>query len=122
INFGGTAVDVAALHLGWPWPHRQHRQVEDIAPLLARLSTTSILAGDLNAVWWSQSARMISAAGDLRSLGNIGPTWLFGSAPDVLRRYAGLPIDNLFVKGRVIPTDTRRLSTTGSDHLPVLLE
>lgn len=122
VSFGGTAVDIAALHLGWPWPQRQHREVENTAPVLARLSGSSILAGDLNAVWWSQTARMIAAAGDLRSLGNVGPTWLFGFAPDFLRRYAGLPIDNVFVKGRVVPTATRRLLTTGSDHLPVLLE
>jgi len=123
VNFGGAAIDVAAIHLGWPWPHPQHRQVEGLVPVLSsKLSSSAILAGDLNAVWWSQTARMLSAAGELKSLGNIGPTWLVGPAPDFLRRYAGLPIDNLFVKGRVVPIATQRLPTTGSDHLPVLLE
>lgn len=123
INFGGTAIDVAAIHLGWPWPHPQHRQVEGMLPILStELSSSAILAGDLNAVWWSQTARLLSTAGELKSLGNIGPTWLASPAPDFLRRYAGLPIDNLFVKGRVVPTATIRLPSSGSDHLPVLLE
>lgn len=122
INFGGAAVDIAAIHLGWPWPYRQQDQLKGMEPILAQLSSSTILAGDLNATWWSQTARTISTAGDLKSLGNIGPTWLVGFAPDFLRRYAGLPIDNLFVKGRVVPTSTHRLPTTGSDHLPVLME
>lgn len=123
VSFGGAAIDIAAIHLGWPWPQGQHRQVQGIEPILAeQLSSSAILAGDLNAVWWSQTARRLGAAGELRSLGNVGPTWLFGGAPDFLRRYAGLPIDNLFVKGRVVPTGTIRLPTTGSDHLPILME
>jgi len=123
VTFGGAAVDVGAIHLGWPWPHGQHWHVERLEPMLsAKLGSSAILAGDLNAVWWSQTARMIATAADLKSLGNIGPTWLVGGAPDFLRRYIGLPIDNLFVKGRVIPASIKRLPTTGSDHLPVLLE
>lgn len=123
IIFGGAAIDIGAIHLGWPWPYGQHRHVQRMDPLLkSRLGSSAILAGDLNAVWWSHTARMIASAGELKSLGNIGPTWFFRGAPDVLRRNVGLPIDNLFVKGRVVPVSVKRLPTTGSDHLPVLLE
>lgn len=123
VNFSGSAVDIGAIHLGWPWPHGQHWHAGRIEPILkSRLGSSAILAGDLNAVWWSHTARMIANAGELKSLGNIGPTWLFRGAPDFLRRYAGLPIDNLFFKGRVVPASVKRLPTTGSDHLPVLLE
>lgn len=124
VNFGGAAVDIGAIHLGWPWPHAQHWHVRKIlAPIIQeKLPSSAILAGDLNAVWWSHTVRMLAAAGDLKPLGNIGPTWFIRSAPDVVRRYAGLPIDNIFVKGRVVPVSVTRLESVGSDHLPLLFE
>ncbi|WP_246727687.1 endonuclease/exonuclease/phosphatase family protein [Chelativorans sp. Marseille-P2723] len=122
VNIAGSAVDIAALHLGWPWPFDRRQQMSRISPVLNKLGTTAILAGDLNSAPWSARARQIASAGGLKVLGNVGPTWLFRQVPDFLRRTVGLPIDNLFVKGRVVPLDTRRLPDAGSDHLPVLLE
>lgn len=122
VMLGGNAVDVAALHLGWPWPFGQHWQATAIAPELARMSGPAILAGDLNAAPWSVTAQRLAAAGDFSLLGPLGPSWLAQPAPDFLRRTVGLPIDNIFVKGRVIPVRTSRLEGVGSDHLPVLLE
>lgn len=122
VNFGGTAVDIAALHLGWPWPYDRRQQMRDVAPPLERLGSASILAGDLNSAPWSARARQIARAGKLTVLGDIGPTWLLLPLPDLLRRTAGLPLDNVFVKGGVVPIATRRLEDTGSDHLPVLVE
>ncbi|WP_163271700.1 endonuclease/exonuclease/phosphatase family protein [Chelativorans alearense] len=122
VNFGGAAVDIAAIHLGWPWPFEQAWQIDDVVPVLERLSSSAIAVGDLNAAPWSLTARRVAAAGGLTSAGNLGPTWLVRSAPDLLRRFAGLPIDNVFTKGRVVPIATRRLESVGSDHLPVLLE
>ncbi|MDZ5698334.1 endonuclease/exonuclease/phosphatase family protein [Chelativorans sp. M5D2P16] len=122
VNFGGTAVDVAALHLGWPWPFEQPWQIPRVSAALQQLSETAILAGDLNAVPWSITARRIAAAGGLARLEAIGPSWLARPLPNALRRTVGLPIDNILVKGRLVPLDTRRLDDVGSDHLPVLLE
>jgi endonuclease/exonuclease/phosphatase (EEP) superfamily protein YafD len=53
---------------------------------------------------------------------SAGPTWIHRTLPDVLRRYAGLPIDQVFSKGGVTILSSARMEDTGSDHLPVLVE
>ncbi|WP_274424823.1 endonuclease/exonuclease/phosphatase family protein [Chelativorans sp. YIM 93263] len=122
VKFGGTAIDIAALHLGWPWPFEQPWQIRHVEPPLTRLGGTAILGGDLNAVPWSAIARRVATAGGLTPIGDIGPTWLARPLPNALRRNVGLPIDNVFVKGGIVPLRTERLRQVGSDHLPVLLE
>ena len=52
----------------------------------------------------------------------IGPSWLDRRLPDVLRPYAGLPIDQVFAKGDVAILSAKTLEAVGSDHLPVLVE
>lgn len=122
VDFGGETIDVATLHLGWPWPFEQPWQLPHVEPTLAQLGDTAIIAGDLNAVPWSQTARRISQATGARILRGIGPTWLDYALPDALRPLIGLPIDNVLVKGGVIPLSVHTLDEAGSDHLPVLLE
>lgn len=122
VNFGGTAVDIAALHMGWPWPFEQPWQVPRTLPFLQKLGATAILAGDFNAVPWSATAEKIAAAGGLAVTHDIGPTWLAFPMPDFLRRTVGLPIDNILVKGGIVNLSTKRLENVGSDHLPVLVE
>ncbi len=122
IDFSGRIAEIAALHLGWPWPFEQPWQIPHLVGPLSRLGDTAMLAGDLNSAPWSHSVRRIAAAGDLRVLRGIGPTWLVGAMPDFVRRSIGLPIDNVMVKGGVVPLALRRLDDVSSDHLPVLLQ
>ncbi|WP_100213173.1 endonuclease/exonuclease/phosphatase family protein [Nitratireductor aquibiodomus] len=122
VRLGADAVEIGTLHLGWPWPFEQHRQVGRVAPVLERLPDTAILAGDLNATPWSVTAHRVAAAGRLDLLPGVGPTWMKPIVPESLRRLVGLPIDNLFTKGRIVPFSVERLEDVGSDHLPVLLE
>jgi endonuclease/exonuclease/phosphatase (EEP) superfamily protein YafD len=122
INFGGQAVDVAALHLGWPWPYRQWAQVDDLAAALSTLSDTAILAGDFNAAGWSTAVRRVAEAGGLTALQSIGPTWLHRKLPKALRPWIGLPIDQVLVKGELIVHSAKTQDDVGSDHLPVLVE
>ncbi|MCR4267454.1 endonuclease/exonuclease/phosphatase family protein [Nitratireductor sp. ZSWI3] len=122
VNFGGTFVDVAALHLGWPWPYEQKDQVQRVIPAVRQLGKTAILAGDLNAAPWSATARRLEAAGQMRIIAGIGATWFAPSFPTSIRRIAGLPIDNIFTKGGIVPISVRRMEDAGSDHLPVLFE
>lgn len=120
-DFGGRPLDIAAMHLHWPWPFDQAEQVAGIAADLAGLPETVLLAGDLNATPWSAAAERIAQAGGFRQVGPIGPTWLFQPMPDFLR-FAGLPIDQVFAKGGVRVHSAKRLEPVGSDHLPVLVE
>jgi endonuclease/exonuclease/phosphatase (EEP) superfamily protein YafD len=122
VDFGGIPVDVAAIHLSWPWPKEQNWQIGELAQPLAALGETAIMAGDCNAVPWSAAARRVARLGGLTLMPSAGPTWIHRTLPDFLRRYAGLPIDQVFSKGGVTILSSSRLEDTGSDHLPVLVE
>ncbi|MFN3549568.1 MAG: endonuclease/exonuclease/phosphatase family protein [Mesorhizobium sp.] len=122
VDFGGHPVEIASLHLLWPWPFPQPEQVRELLPTLAALGDRALLAGDFNAVDWSASVRSIETAGGFTAKPRLGPTWLVRSAPDALRRWAGLPIDHVLAKPGVALLDARRLDGVGSDHLPVLVD
>jgi endonuclease/exonuclease/phosphatase (EEP) superfamily protein YafD len=122
VDFGGRVLQVAALHLGWPWPFGQSRQLDRAERDLSALGKTTLLAGDLNAATWSATVRRIERDGALTHVAGIGPTWLDRRAPDMLRPYIGLPIDQVFSKGEIAILSARTLESVGSDHLPVLVE
>jgi endonuclease/exonuclease/phosphatase (EEP) superfamily protein YafD len=122
VDFGGRDLDVAALHLHWPWPFRQAAQLDAQKPALAGLGNTTLLAGDLNATTWSAAVRRVEADGGLSHVDGIGPTWLDRRFPNALRPYAGLPIDQIFSKGEIAILSARTLDAVGSDHLPILVE
>lgn len=122
VDFGGRWVDVAAVHLHWPWPFHQPDQIAGFAPRLADLGRSAILAGDLNAATWSAAAGTIAGAAGAAVVQGIGPTWLPMELPAALIDYVGLPIDNVFAKGDVRIVSARRLERVGSDHLPILVE
>jgi endonuclease/exonuclease/phosphatase (EEP) superfamily protein YafD len=122
VDFDGQEVTVAAVHLGWPWPHPQYRQIDAVAPLLGALTGTVILAGDFNAAGWSVAASRLAKAGGLTLAPSIGPSWLFSSLPKALRPWIGLPIDHVFAKGNVVIHSAKVQADAGSDHLPVLVE
>jgi endonuclease/exonuclease/phosphatase (EEP) superfamily protein YafD len=121
IDFGGRPVEVAALHLGWPWPYEQSWQIANVAPRLARLGDTALLAGDMNAAPWSAAVSRVAQAGGLTLTPSPGATWLSRRLPDWFRSF-GLPIDQIFSKGDVQVNFVRTLEDSGSDHRPVLVE
>jgi endonuclease/exonuclease/phosphatase (EEP) superfamily protein YafD len=121
VDFGGTTVDVAALHLAWPWPFEQDWQIGNLGAPLAGIGVDAIMAGDCNAAPWSAAVRRIAKAGGLTLMPSVGPTWLHRKMPDLLR-FAGLPIDQVFSKGDIRIHAAKRMEDTGSDHLPVLVE
>ena len=122
VDFGGIGVDVAAIHLSWPWPREQYWQIGELTQSLSSLGETAIMAGDCNAVPWSAAVRRVASLGGLTVMPSAGPTWIYIKLPDFLRRFAGLPIDQVFSKGAVMVHSATRLEDTGSDHLPVLVE
>ncbi|TGQ46780.1 AP endonuclease [Mesorhizobium sp. M00.F.Ca.ET.216.01.1.1] len=121
VDFGGTGVDVAAIHLSWPWPFEQSWQIGELAEPLTSLGETAIMAGDCNAVPWSAAIRRVASLGGLTVMPSAGPTWLHLKLPDFLR-FAGLPIDQVFSKGAILIHSASKLESTGSDHLPVMVE
>ena len=121
VDLGGRFLEVGALHLQWPWPFDQSRQIDGLAGPLGGLAETALLAGDLNATPWSAAAARIVEAGRITPVGPVGPTWLYRRLPESLR-FAGLPIDQVFAKGDVLVHSARTLEAAGSDHVPVLVE
>jgi len=122
LDIGGREIDVATLHLAWPWPFEQAWQVARVTDLLGGLRDTAIIAGDLNAVPWSRTARAVAAAAGARILRGIGPTWLSFRLPEFFRPLIGLPIDNVMLKGGVVALSARTHAAVGSDHLPVVVD
>lgn len=120
VDLAGAVVDVAAVHLHWPWPHGQAAQIERLTEPLGDLAERAIVAGDFNAAPWSAALRHLALAADADVL-SPGPTWAPPRLPDGLRPLVGLPIDHVLVKAIAPLSPARRLGDAGSDHLPVVL-
>ncbi|RUV08874.1 AP endonuclease [Mesorhizobium sp. M7A.T.Ca.TU.009.01.3.1] len=121
INFNGKTVSVAAVHLKWPWPFPQRDQIEALAPEIGRLGANALLAGDFNATPWSAATGRIAKAGELTLVPSVGPTWSPYSLPSLLR-FAGLPIDQLLQKGKVVVRSVRKIEAPGSDHSALIVD
>jgi endonuclease/exonuclease/phosphatase (EEP) superfamily protein YafD len=121
VDFGGTPVDVVALHLRWPWPFAHGGQASQVAIPLSSLGPTAVVAGDCNAVPWSATVRQLATAGGLTPMPSVGPTWQYIKLPELLR-FSGLPIDQVFSRGAVLIHSATRLEPVGSDHLPVMVQ
>lgn len=122
IDFGGRALTVAALHLRWPWPSGQSRQIDALTAPLSAMGATALLAGDLNATPWSHAVARVVQAGGLTHASGSKPTWLYRKLPKSWRQWIGLPIDHVFSKGAVAVRSVRILDDVGSDHAPLLVE
>lgn len=121
VDFGGRKLDVGAIHIGWPWPFEQRWQVGEMETPLRSLAASAVMAGDCNAVPWSWTVKRVAAAGGMRLMPSVGPTWQYIRLPEFLR-FSGLPLDQVFSKGAVMIHSSERLGPTGSDHLPILVE
>jgi len=121
VDFGGRTVNVAALHLSWPWPFAQSRQLAALEAPLGLLGETALLAGDFNATSWSAAVERVGRMGSLRLVPSVGPTWQWRKLPEFLR-FTGLPIDQVMHKGDVVVNSAHALAEAGSDHLPILVE
>lgn len=100
---------IVGIHLRWPWPKTQPQNVKDILPVLESLDGTVVVAGDFNAVPWSDAMSRIRAATRTERVGPVYRT-LVGVSP-----YLRIPIDHVLTPGGNGHLETRPL--LGSDHL-----
>ncbi|WP_245419705.1 endonuclease/exonuclease/phosphatase family protein [Phyllobacterium salinisoli] len=121
-DLGGAPVSIVALHLSWPWPFKQPKQIGLVLPHLARLENPLLIAGDFNAAPWSHAVRQIEAASGTRHISEIGPSWLHWALPAGLIRHIGLPIDQVLASSGIDIANIATLAPVGSDHLPVRLD
>jgi endonuclease/exonuclease/phosphatase (EEP) superfamily protein YafD len=121
IDFNGRRVVVSALHLDWPWPRTQWREVRRLEPILPKLPAPTLLSGDFNAAPWSASVGTVATAAGARIVPGIGPSFMLAALPAVPTDLFGLPIDNILASSEIRVVEVRTLAPTSSDHLPVLL-
>ena len=121
IDFAGKVVQVAALHLGWPWPFDQAERIDQVETGLTEIGDTALLGGDFNATPWSASPARVEKIAGMSPFDGIGPTWLPLGLPRALQ-FAGLQIDHILSKGNIDLRSAKRLAPIGSDHLPVCVE
>jgi endonuclease/exonuclease/phosphatase (EEP) superfamily protein YafD len=124
VRFSGQVIDLLCLHAARPQAQYAfvHQKME-----LDRFNQWSmtnphelIVMGDINSTPWSRSVRSILASGRLlNSQAGFGlqQTWN-AAAPKFLQ----IPIDHCFHSRRLRTIDRRVLGSTGSDHLPILVE
>lgn len=121
VNLGGRQMDIAALHLDWPWPYKQDSQIDAVTPHLQKIGSTALLAGDMNAAPWSHSVARVAAAGGFALMPSRGASYMALGVPEWLH-FAGLSIDQVFAKGDVAVHGVSHLESVASDHIPVLVE
>jgi len=100
---------LGAVHLNWPYPYDQARQLPGIVETLGRLEGDIVIAGDFNMVPWGSAVRQIARAARGQRVGGYATTFPgFGM-------FAPLPIDQIMVpQGARAWVDVR--PRLGSDH------
>lgn len=117
----GTTVMVASLHLSWPWPFGQHRQVTELREIFDALPDGPlVLAGDFNSAAWTHTlARMAQ-----RVSGHVAPNSHFTWGPEGLRSWGRwgqiVSLDQAVLRALKL-VDRQLLAPAGSDHRPILL-
>jgi len=109
----GGPVWAVSLHLRWPWPYPQARQVGQLAAVLRGLDGPKVIGGDFNAVAWSHTLARIAAASGTRRAGHEAATFAlpYGGV--------GVGLDHVLASG-ARPGSIEVLDRLGSDHRGVL--
>lgn len=120
IQAHGRKVTVASLHLRWPFPYGQARQVSRLLPTLAAVTRPVFLAGDFNAAPWSHAVARIATATDTQVADGLRLS--FEITPLGMGPWPILPIDQVLMPRDVTAYSVRTGNYAGSDHLPVIAE
>lgn len=122
IDFNGADLTIATVHLKWPWPHGQPRQLAAMAAnfdAIRQAGLPTLIGGDMNAAPWSVAVQTIADATDSKALPQARGTWLLPDLPVAWIRFAGLPIDNILASDQVRVTSANSSVPFGSDHLAI---
>jgi endonuclease/exonuclease/phosphatase (EEP) superfamily protein YafD len=95
----------------------QSVEAANLAAFLAGQPEDLVLIGDFNSTSWSPLQQAFRAATGLDNRGRLLPSWPSWAWPGFR-----LPIDEVFVRGRLEVTAARLGPDVGSDHLPVEAE
>lgn len=117
LDVNGTELTVIAAHLDRPWPlGEQARWVEPMRKVAVNATGPTIMTGDFNSAPWTHAMRTISGAGGFRLGSDLVTSWPKDNAA-ILR----LPLDQLYLRGRVQATSVETGPRRSSDHLPLMI-
>jgi len=120
VDAPGGVVTVGSIHTSWPWPYRQHAQVDQWVPELEKLIGPVIIAGDFNAAPWSHAVSKIEAASRTKVVPGVRMT--IGVKVFPLVPAVPIPIDHVLLSDEFCATSARVGDPLWSDHYPVIVE
>ncbi|MBS9718590.1 endonuclease/exonuclease/phosphatase family protein [Pseudohalocynthiibacter aestuariivivens] len=106
---------LVSVHLHWPYPHTQARQIERLRPFLNGLDGRVVVGGDFNMVPWSYAMHSLLDLTETERAGAVSYTY------SLFNGFLELPIDHVLVpatEGQETRTQLRPL--LGSDHMGIL--
>ena len=124
VKVGGEPISLLALHPTTPiTPFKfknRNRQYREAATLVKNMTGPRVIIGDLNITMWSPYfAELLTDSGlrDARMGFGLRTTW-----PTFLPTFLRLPIDHCLVSKEVDVNSVEVGASTGSDHLPLLVQ
>lgn len=118
VEIDGWRMSVAALHLRWPYPFGQNRNIDRLEAYLKNIPKPVLMGGDFNSAPWSHSVRRIERAVDAKAVRGLRLTLKvrpYSWAPAVR-----LPVDHILVPKGMVADSVETGPNIGSDHLPVI--
>jgi endonuclease/exonuclease/phosphatase (EEP) superfamily protein YafD len=121
LSVGADTISLIAIHptnpLRFSRAHRIPAEFDAVARLCATARGDLIVTGDCNAAGWSSYLRALEAAAGLANDGKTRPSW-----PTWLPPLVRLPLDHVWVRGRVALLQAALGPKFGSDHLPLIAD
>ncbi|HJR22409.1 MAG TPA: endonuclease/exonuclease/phosphatase family protein [Dongiaceae bacterium] len=121
LSIGIDTISLIAIHptnpLRFSRAHRIPAEFDAVADLCRTAPSDLVLIGDCNAAGWSSYLRALERAAGLANDGRMRPSW-----PIWLPPLVRLPLDHVWVRGRVALLKAGLGPRFGSDHLPLVAE
>jgi len=112
-------INIVAIHTLWPFPHGQPQQIAEIKPIFKKITPPTLIAGDFNAVSWSQTVKQIEEASNTKVV--EGMRWTIDLEKQVpLIPNFKLAIDHVLLSSEFQVEEIFVEKDLGSDHLPVI--
>jgi endonuclease/exonuclease/phosphatase (EEP) superfamily protein YafD len=118
VDVNGKHISFASLHLHWPYPFKQWRQIASLENVFKSIPRPVVLTGDFNAAPWSEAVSRVAAATDTQVVKGFRLTLRMGKGP--ISPLPFLPIDHVLLPEGTAVGETWVGPAVGSDHLPVL--
>lgn len=118
IMAGGHPVSVASVHLHWPYPFGQPRQLDRLQPSLQAIPRPVLVAGDFNAAPWSHAVARVAAATNTAVAGGLRFT--YDLRPIRWVPALAMPIDHVLLPSGFTPLELRSAPGPGSDHAAIV--